>query len=115
MRIFALLPAGGTSSRMGQAKLALRLGERTVLERVLDTLRSAQIADILVVLGPQAACLKSLSEGAGACALLLDGQTPDMRVTVQRGLDWLEDNKRPAAADAFLLLPPDHPTLSKEP
>jgi molybdenum cofactor cytidylyltransferase len=115
MRTFALLPAGGTSSRMGQAKLALCLGERTVLELVLDTVRSAQVSDILVVLGPQAAGLKALCESAGARALLLDGQTPDMRATVQRGLDWLEDNKRPEAGDAFLLLPSDHPTLSKEP
>ena len=66
MRIFALLPAAGTSSRMGRPKLALPLGGRTVLERVIETVRSAKIEDILVVLGPDVADLKDLAERAGA-------------------------------------------------
>src|ERR1700676_510772 len=111
MRTFALLPAAGTSSRMGRPKLALPLGERTVLERVLDAVRSAQVTDILVVLGPQVADLKFRAEEAGARTLLLDRQTADMRATVQCGLDWLEKYERPDDDDAFLLLPPDHPTL----
>ncbi|HWY85212.1 MAG TPA: nucleotidyltransferase family protein [Gemmataceae bacterium] len=114
MRIFALLPAGGTSSRMGRPKLALPLGERTVLERVLDTVRSAHVPTVLVVLGPQVADLKLRAENAGARTLLLDRQTPDMRATVQSGLDWLDENERPDAGDAFLLLPSDHPALAKD-
>jgi molybdenum cofactor cytidylyltransferase len=114
MRIFALLPAGGTSSRMGRPKLALPLGERTVLERVLDTVRSAHVPTVLVVLGPQVADLKLRAENAGARTLLLDRQTPDMRATVQSGLDWLDKNERPDAGDAFLLLPSDHPALAKD-
>jgi molybdenum cofactor cytidylyltransferase len=112
MRTFALLPAGGTSSRMGRPKLALPLGERTVLERVLDAVRSARVASILVVLGPAVADLKDVAERAGARTLVLDRQTADMRATVERGLDWLEQNERPEPGDAFLLLPPDHPTLT---
>jgi molybdenum cofactor cytidylyltransferase len=114
MRIFALLPAAGTSSRMGRPKLALPLGERSILERVVETLRSANITDILIVLGPQVASLKPLAEKAGAWTLLLDRQTSDMRATIQCGLDWLEENERPEESDAFLLLPPDHPALSRE-
>src|SRR5438477_2553793 len=88
MRTFALLPAAGTSSRMGRPKLALPLGERTVLERVLDSLHSAEVIDILVVLGPQVANLGPLAEKCGAKTLLLEQQTPDMRATIQCGLEW---------------------------
>jgi CTP:molybdopterin cytidylyltransferase MocA len=112
MRHFALLPAAGTSSRMGQPKLALPLGEHTVLEHVLNTLRAANVKETLVVLGPQVADLQPLAEKAGAWALVLDRQTTDMRATVQCGLDWLEANQRPREADAFFLLPADHPTLA---
>jgi molybdenum cofactor cytidylyltransferase len=114
MRIFGLLPAGGTSSRMGRPKLALPLGGRSVLERVLDTVRSAHITDVLVVLGPQAADLQAQAEKAGAWTLVLERQTPDMRATIERGLDWLDEAQKPQDGDAILLLPPDHPTLSGE-
>ncbi len=66
MPIFALLPAAGVSSRMGCPKLALPLGGRLVLERVLDALRAAKIDKILVVLGPQSRSLQSQATAAGA-------------------------------------------------
>lgn len=114
MRTFALLPAAGKSSRMGRPKLALPLGTRTVLERVVDTLRQAGCPNILAILGPHVADLHTLATNAGAKVLLLDQETQDMRATVQHGLDWFEQHERPGADDAFLLLPPDHPTLVPE-
>jgi molybdenum cofactor cytidylyltransferase len=113
--LFALLPAAGVSSRMGRPKLALPLGGRTVLARVLETLQSAGVEKILVVLGPQVHSLEVDATQAGAAALLLEQQTPDMRATVEAGLAWLEKTYQPQADDAFLLLPPDHPTLDKAP
>lgn len=112
MAIFALLPAAGKSSRMGSPKLALPLGNCTVLERVVATLRQAGCPDILLVLGPHVAALKGLAESAGARVLLLGRETPDMRATVECGLDWLEQHEHPATDDAILLLPPDHPALA---
>src|SRR4051794_26863763 len=100
MRTFALLPAAGKSSRMGRPKLALPLGDRSVLERVIDTLRSAKVTNILAVLGPQVAHLAERAEKAGATVLLLKRQTPDMRATVQCGLDRLEENEQPEKDDA---------------
>jgi molybdenum cofactor cytidylyltransferase len=113
-RIFALLPAAGKSTRMGRPKLALPLGERSVLERVLDTVRAAHVGPILVVLGPHVADLQSKAHAAGARVLLLSHETADMRATIQCGLDWLDEHERPGPEDAFLLLPPDHPTLTTE-
>ncbi len=112
--IYALLPAAGLSTRMGRPKLALPLGDRTILERVVLTVREAGVEEVLVVVGPHAPDLAPLAEGAGANALLLTGQTPDMRATVEAGLRWLEDHFHPGEQDSFLLLPADHPTLEAD-
>lgn len=112
MRTFALIPAAGKSVRMGQPKLALPLGDYTVLEHVVAALHEGGISDILVVLGPHVAFLKEMAENAGAKALVLPEETPDMRTTVQYGLDWIERHRQPATDDAWLLVPADHPTLA---
>ena len=43
--------AAGESRRMGQPKQLLPFGERTILERVVDTLLTAGIGEVVVVLG----------------------------------------------------------------
>ena len=109
--IFAVLPAAGQSVRMGRPKLALPLGESTILERVVASLRRAGIEHVLVVVGPHVPQLLPLAERAGAHVLQLAEETPDMRATVEAGLRWLEDRFHPAPNDAWLLVPADHPTL----
>src|SRR5688572_13965780 len=97
---------------MGQPKLALPLGDRTVLERVIAAVRAGGVAEVLVVLGPASASLQGLAEQAGARTLVLPHDTPDMRATIQAGLDWLERQHHPRGHDTWLLLPADHPTLA---
>jgi molybdenum cofactor cytidylyltransferase len=110
--IFAVLPAAGKSTRMGQPKLALPLGQRTILEHVLTALRQAEVEHIVVVLGPHVRELAALAEGAGAHVCQLTQDTAGMRETVEHGLRWLEDRFQPRLDDAWLLVPGDHPTLS---
>jgi molybdenum cofactor cytidylyltransferase len=109
--IYGLIPAAGTSTRMGRPKLLLPLGDRTVLEWVLAAIRQAGIEQTLVVAGPHVPQLVTLAAAAGAHSLLLTEQTPDMRATIERGLCWLQDRFGPRPEDAFLLAPADHPTL----
>src|SRR5438094_500805 len=111
---FALIPAAGKSTRMGRPKLALPVGGRSVLELVLAALREAGIDHILVVLGPHVAQLAPLAEAKGAYVLQLPEETPEMRVTIERGLDWLQERFRPRPDDFWLLVPADHPTLDAE-
>ncbi len=108
---FALIPAAGKSVRMSRPKLTLPLGDRTVLERLLDTVRRAGIEHILVVAGPHVPELIPLATTAGAHVLLLTQDTPDMRATVEHGLTWLEEHFHPQPDDRWLLIPADHPTL----
>src|SRR5262245_17507429 len=107
MRVFVLIPAAGKSVRMGAPKLSLILGGRTVLERVLDSIRPVHFADILVILGPHNENLAVLAGKAGASVLSLTEDTADMRATVSFGLTWLEKHHSPAPGDAFLLCPAD--------
>jgi molybdenum cofactor cytidylyltransferase len=110
--ILAVIPAGGLSQRMGRPKLALPLGDRTVLEHVIGALRESSVEHILVVIGPHVPELVALARRAGAEILLLTEQTDDMRATVEHGLRWLEEHRLPREDDAWLLVPADHPTVN---
>ncbi len=111
--LHALIPAAGHSTRMGKPKLALPLGKRTVLERVIDALTAAE-AKTLIVLGPHVADLAKSAQAAGAGVLQLSGPTPDMRATVEAGLAYLHDLLHPDPNDIWLLVPADHPTLDPD-
>lgn len=114
MKTFGLIPAAGKSRRMGRAKLLLPLGERTVLEHVLTAVRSAGVADVLVVVAPDAEALANLATAAGAHVLRLSEDTPDMRSTCLHGLTGIEEHFHPQDEDGWLLLPADHPTVQPE-
>ncbi|MEO2091364.1 MAG: NTP transferase domain-containing protein [Gemmataceae bacterium] len=109
---FGIIPACGHSTRMGRPKLSLPLGDRTVIEHVVRALLDGGVEGVLVVVGPHVPELESLAMRAGARVLTFSEPTPDMRATVEAGLDWLESHFRPAADDWWLLAPGDHPTLA---
>jgi CTP:molybdopterin cytidylyltransferase MocA len=108
---FALLPAGGQSTRMGRPKLALPLGRHTVLEHAVAALRQGGAEHVLVVVGPHVPELAPLAAAAGAEVLPLTEPTADMRATVEQGLRCLEERFRPAPEAGWLLCPADHPAL----
>ena len=99
---------------MGRPKLLLRVGAKTVLELVVCAVQDAGVSDVLVVVAPADDDLAQCAESAGAHVLRLDADTPDMRTTSQRGLDWLEARFQPTAVDGWLLLPADHPTVKPD-
>jgi molybdenum cofactor cytidylyltransferase len=109
--ILAVVPAAGHSTRMGRPKLALPLGDRTVLEHVVAALRAGGADHVVVVVGPHVPQLLPLATAAGADVCPLPEPTADMRATVEHGLNWLEARHHPQPADAWLLAPADHPAL----
>jgi molybdenum cofactor cytidylyltransferase len=110
--IFAIVPAAGLSTRMGRPKLSLPFGDRSVLENVVAALRDGGVDCVLVVVAPHVRDLGSLAKTAGAEVSELPEATPDMRATVEHGLDWLQERFRPLLDDRWLLAPADHPTLN---
>ena len=114
MTTFAVIPAAGKSSRMGRPKLTLPFRGKTVLECVIGALRDAGIQHVLVVIGSHAPQLVPVAESAGALVLRLEGETADMRASVEQGLRWLEGRFQPKDEDAWLLAPADHPALDAD-
>ncbi|RYD02660.1 hypothetical protein N752_25400 [Desulforamulus aquiferis] len=49
--VSVVILAAGQSRRMGQPKLLLPLGQKTVIEHVVDQVARAQVDEIIVVLG----------------------------------------------------------------
>jgi molybdenum cofactor cytidylyltransferase len=114
MRTFGLIPAAGKSRRMGRPKLALPLGNRSVIAHVIDAVRAAGVDDVLVVVAPDGEELARLATATGAHVLRLAEDTPDMRATCMHGLAWFEERFHPEDEDGWLLLPADHPTVRPE-
>ena len=52
--ISAIVLAAGQATRLGQCKQVLRIGEKTILDHVLDNLRASKAGEIVVVLGAHA-------------------------------------------------------------
>ncbi|MBX6315020.1 MAG: nucleotidyltransferase family protein [Isosphaeraceae bacterium] len=115
LRVAAVVPAAGTSERMGRPKLILPLAGGTVLGRVLAALRGGGADPIVVVVPPLGApgadLLIAEADRQGATAVIPPAQPPDMRASIQLGLDRLAAGPPP---DGLLLTPGDSPGLSAE-
>src|SRR5215472_12813404 len=61
--ISAIVPAAGLSSRMGQNKLLMCFGGKSLIEHAVDTLRASEVDEIIVVLGHDAGRVRSRLEG----------------------------------------------------
>lgn len=108
--IAAIVPAAGRSERMGRCKLTLRIGGRSVIERVIGALRDGGADPVVVVTGLRE--VQQIAESVGV-VVWLNSQTGSMRETVERGFDWFE--VQPFLPDAWLLMPADYPHITADP
>ena len=65
MRVAALITAAGLSSRMGQFKPMLNVGEMSVAQRVVSTFRQAGVDTVVMVTGHNADVLETHLDGNG--------------------------------------------------
>jgi CTP:molybdopterin cytidylyltransferase MocA/HD superfamily phosphohydrolase YqeK len=105
-KIAAIILAAGTSARMEAFKPLLALGERTILEHVIETVQSSGVEEILVVVGHRAEELIPVVENAGASAIANPQYERGMYSSVCTGVRHLS-----AATDAFFILPVDIPLV----
>src|SRR5438067_10090007 len=52
--ISAIVLAAGQATRFGRCKQLVRIGEKSLLQHVLDNLRASSVEDVVVVLGAHA-------------------------------------------------------------
>jgi molybdenum cofactor cytidylyltransferase len=112
--ILAVVPAAGKSTRMGRPKLILPFGGKTILGQTLEALRHSVVEHTVVVTGPDSAQLAPIVRAAGAEVLALAAETPDMRATLEKGLEFLQSKYRPAAHDWLVVTPADHPLIGSD-
>ena len=112
MNSFAIIPAAGISERMGHPKLLLPWRGEPLLTNLLRAWQAGGVSQRVVVLRPEATELQTICQQEGATVCLLPRPTPDMKATVQFGLDFVERHFSPGENAAWLLAPADQPQLS---
>ena len=84
--ITALILAAGQSKRMGQPKMLLPWGEKTVLEQVISTFKAADVDEIIVITGGDRTQVEALVSGSVQIVFNPDFTKGEMLSSVQAGL-----------------------------
>ncbi len=102
--ISAIVLAAGTSSRMRSPKPLLMVGGRTLLEHVLETVRDANVDEIVVVLGHEANRVRSHVSFDGARSVVNPAYAEGMSSSIRAGVQAAD-----ARSDGFLIVLGDQP------
>ncbi|HEV3164348.1 MAG TPA: nucleotidyltransferase family protein [Isosphaeraceae bacterium] len=112
--IAAIVPAAGSSRRMGEPKLLLPIHGVSMIARVVRALKEGGADRVVVVAPPETiagAALIAAEAAAQAAHVIVPPEQPtDMRASVEVGLAWLQAQSEPPSA--VLLTPADSPGLS---
>jgi molybdenum cofactor cytidylyltransferase len=107
--IGAVILAAGMSSRMGEAKQLLRLGASTLLEQVIDNVRSAGVDDLIVVLGHEANKVVESIARKNLRTVVNDAYREGMGTSLRTGISALTPD-----IDAVLVVLADQPFVRPE-
>lgn len=108
MRIGALIPAAGMSTRMGDFKPLLLLGPATMAERLIAAFRGAGADEIVMVTGFQAERMERVLAGSGVTFIRNEAYAQsDMFASARLGLSYLVPR-----CDRILFTPVDVPLFS---
>ena len=97
---------------MGQPKLLMPVGSKTVIERLLAVLTDAGVEDVVVVCRREDSELHATVKKCEATVVQPDTDPPDMRTSVAHALDWIRSTIKPEESDGWMLIPADHPVLT---
>ena len=104
-----LVLAAGAGSRFGGGKLLARIGGRPVLQHVLDALAETGVAEVVVVLGGDAAAVEGAIAWRGERRVVNRAPERGLASSLQVGFEAVE-----AAAGAVLVALGDQPLVSTE-
>ncbi len=108
-KIASIILAAGFSSRMGQFKPVLPVGDKTLVAHVIDMYRTAGIADIRVVVGHHAECLYPVLHSLGVATVENQKYEDGMFSSVQAGIRSLGE-----AHQGFFVHPVDVPLVQPQ-
>jgi molybdenum cofactor cytidylyltransferase len=107
--VSALLLAAGSSSRMGQTKQLLKLGDKTVIRHCIDALAGGGVNEIVVVVAACGNLLVHHLRGLPVSIAVNDTPYSDMAESVRAGLKQLRHY-----TSSVLVCLSDHPLVSAE-
>lgn len=99
---------------MGRPKLTLKLGDRTVIRRLLDAFDLPGITATVIVARMRDEALQAEVAQSHAHLVQPEIDPPDMRTSVEHALRFLREHFAPSDKDGWLLCPADHPVLDVE-
>ena len=111
-RVGAIILAAGRSTRMGEAKQLLRLGENSVLGKTLENVRTAGVDEIVLVLGFSAETIRQqlpISVIDGLKIVVNQDYEQGMASSLREGLSALDPQ-----TDAALIVLADQPFVRPE-
>jgi molybdenum cofactor cytidylyltransferase len=111
-RVGAVILAAGGSTRMGEAKQLLRLGESTVLGQTLENVRRAGVDEIVLVLGSTAEAIRQqlpIATIEGLRIVVNQAYERGMASSLREGLAALDPH-----IDAALIVLADQPFIRPE-
>src|SRR5213593_502290 len=103
--ISAILLAAGQATRFGQCKQLIRLGEKALLQHVLDNLAQSKIDDVVVVLGSRADEIREQIQFGKARTIMNPDYANGMSTSIQAGLRAID-------ADAAMIVLADQPFVT---
>jgi molybdenum cofactor cytidylyltransferase len=104
--IAAIVPAAGLSSRMGQNKLLMRFGNKSLIEHAVDTLSASKVTEIVVVLGHEADEVRNQLEGKQLRFVQNRDYREGLSTSIRVGMAAV-----PKGADAIMIYLADQPLL----
>ncbi|MFR9062844.1 MAG: NTP transferase domain-containing protein [[Clostridium] scindens] len=107
LRYGAVVTVAEISSQMGEFKPMLPIGKETMIQRVVRTLRKADVEDVVVITGYRHEVIEENLNDAGVMFLknerFIQGDWID---SVKMGMEWLDDK-----CDKILAIPGDIPMV----
>ena len=103
-RIGAVILAAGMSSRMGEAKQLLRLGENTLLGHAVENVRGSRVNEIVLVLGHEAETIRERVAIENLNVVINQAYRQGMGTSLRVGLSALSPE-----VDAALIVLADQP------
>jgi molybdenum cofactor cytidylyltransferase len=108
---FAIIPAAGRSRRMGTSKLLLEVAGRPLIEHLLQAWVDSAADKVVVVVRKNDAMLIKQCREFQVHVVPTGANPPEMRDSLEIGLQFVADSFAPRSNDAWLVAPADMPGL----